>query len=220
MITAAPPNRAGEFNRTYLGESIPSGQKRMAFVYPGLGNQFVGMGRGLSVLWPEVLRSQDAAHGFLRDQLDPRVWWADDAPLAFDGHVVPILGSVSLGCFVTDVLRSLGLAPQAAIGYSLGETTALVALRAWSGRDEMLARLKSSALFQTELAGPCDAARRVWGIPANEPVNWVAGIVPCSPERVRAAIGNKRRVEILIKNTADETVVGGSRAVEEVVASC
>ena len=50
-------------------------------------------------------------------------------PLAFDGHRVPILGSVSLGCFVTDVLRGLGLVPDAAIGYSLGETTALVALR-------------------------------------------------------------------------------------------
>jgi acyl transferase domain-containing protein/3-hydroxymyristoyl/3-hydroxydecanoyl-(acyl carrier protein) dehydratase len=214
------PHRSGEFNRIYLGESIASGPKRMAFVYPGLGNQFLGMGRGLSVLWPEVLRAQDAASEFLRDQLDPRVWWADDAPLTFDGHCVPILGSVALGCLVTDVLRGLGLAPDAAIGYSLGESTALIALRAWTGRDEMLHRLKSSPLFQTVLAGPCNAARRVWQIPANEPVNWVAGVVPCSPERVRAAIGSKARVEILIKNTADETVIGGSRrAVEEVVAA-
>ena len=84
----------------------------------------------------------------------------------------------------------------------------------------MLDRLQSSPLFHTELAGPCDAARRVWGIPPTEPVNWVAGIVPCSPERVREAIGDTKRVEILIKNTANETVIGGSRAaVEEVVAA-
>ena len=215
----AEPHRSGEFNRIFLGESITAGPKRMAFVYPGLGNQFPGMGRGLSVLWPEVLRAQDADNAFLRDQLDPRVWWADDAPIAFASHRVPILGSVSLGCFVTDVLRGLGLVPEAAIGYSLGETTALVALRAWSGRDEMLDRLKSSPLFHTELAGPCDAARRVWKIPPNEPVSWVAGIVPRSPERVRAAIADKRQVEILIKNAADETVIGGSRrAVEELLA--
>ena len=209
---------SGESNRIYLRRAIPSGPKRLAFVYPGLGNQFAGMGRSLSLVWPELLRTLDAENEFLRDQLDPRVWWADDAPHVFENHLLPILGSVSLGCFVTDVLRALGLTPHAAIGYSLGETTALLALRAWSRRDEMLHRLRESPLFQTELAGPCNAARRVWEIPANELVDWVAGIVPCSVERVRGAISGKRRVEILIKNTADETVIGGLRCdVESVV---
>ena len=60
----------------------------------------------------------------------------------------------------------------------------------------------------------------MWDIPPLEPVNWVAGIVPCSPERVRAAIGGKRRVEVLIKNTAAESVIGGTRReVEEVIAA-
>ena len=185
---------------------------------PGWGINSTGWGAGCRSCGPRSF-AQDAENGFLRDQLDPRVWWSDQAPRAFDGHCVPILGSVSLGCFVTDLLRGLGLAPDAAIGYSLGETAALVALRAWTRRDEMLQRLQSSPLFHTELAGPCDAARRVWGIPAAEPVNWVAGIVPCAPEAVRSAFGAKTRVEILIKNTANETVIGGSRpAVEEVVA--
>ena len=211
---------SGESNRIYLRRAIPSGAKRLAFVYPGLGNQFPGMGRSLSLVWPELLRTLDAENDFLRDQLDPRVWWADDAPRAFENHLLPILGSVSLGCFVTDVLRALGLTPHAAIGYSLGETTALLALRAGNGRDEMLHRLRSSPLFQTELAGPCNAARRVWELPADELVDWVAGIVPCSVERMRAATSGKRRVEILIKNTADETVIGGSRRdVEDVVAT-
>ena len=183
----AEPHRAVDLNRIYFGQSIPSVPKRMAFVYPGLGNQFHGMGAGCRSCGPRSF-AQDAENGFLRDQLDPRVWWSDQAPRAFDGHCVPILGSVSLGCFVTDLLRGLGLAPDAAIGYSLGETAALVALRAWTRRDEMLQRLQSSPLFHTELAGPCDAARRVWGIPAAEPVNWVAGIVPCAPEAVRLCL--------------------------------
>jgi acyl transferase domain-containing protein/3-hydroxymyristoyl/3-hydroxydecanoyl-(acyl carrier protein) dehydratase len=212
------PHRSEECNRIFLGESIASPSKKMAFVYPGLGNQFRGMGRGLSVLWPSVFCSEDADNGFLRDQFDPSVWWSEFFPLEFDGHREPILGSVSLGCFVTDVLRSVGVTPAAAIGYSLGETTALVALRAWSGRDELLARLKSSPLFDTELAGPCDAARRVWKIPPAEPVSWVAVIVPRSFEQVRAAIAGKRSVEILIKNAADETVIGGSRRIVEEVA--
>ena len=211
------PQRGGEFNRIYAGPVDCRRPERDGVCLPGLGQPVPGDGpRLVGLLAGCAAHAQDAENEYLRDQLDPRVWWAEDAPQSFADHCVPILGTVSLGCFVTDILRVLGLAPDAAIGYSLGETTALVALRAWSGRDEMLHRLRSSPLFQTELAGPCDAARRVWGIPPNEPVNWVAGIVPRSVERVRA--GHRRqkpRVEILIKNTANETVIGGSRAAVE-----
>src|SRR5262249_3439479 len=113
---------------------------------------------------------------------------------------------------------SMRIEPDAAIGYSLGETAALIALRAWRCRDLLFHRLQSSPLFHTELAGRCDAARRVWGVPASEPVDWVAGIVPCSSEAVRSAIAERPRAHVLIKNTANETVIGGSRrAVEEVV---
>ena len=70
---------------------------RLAFVYPGLGNQFAGMGRGLSALWPGVLELQDSETDFLKEQLDPRVWWNGELPRSFDDHRSPILGSVSVG---------------------------------------------------------------------------------------------------------------------------
>ncbi|HZW32862.1 MAG TPA: type I polyketide synthase, partial [Isosphaeraceae bacterium] len=192
--------------------------QRVAFVYPGLGNVFEGMGRELSLLWPEVLRAQDAENRRLRDQFEPAVWWGGPLPEVFADHRVPILGQVALGSLVTDILRGLGVVPDAAIGYSLGESAALVALRAWTDRDELHQRLRSSPLFQAELAGPCHAARRVWGIPAGEPVDWVAGIVPRPADEVRTAIAGRGRVYVLIQNTAEETVVGGSRrSVDEVV---
>ena len=191
---------------------------RLAFVYPGLGNQFAGMGRALSALWPDVLDAQDSENSHLRDQLDPRVWWDDHVTRTFTDHRTPILGSVSVGALVTDVLLGLGVFPDAAIGYSLGESAALVALRAWTDRDEMLRRLRSSPLFQTELAGPCDAARRLWGIPPNEPVDWVAGIVPRAAEAVQASIAGKSRAYVLIRNAAEETVIGGHRsAIDDVI---
>jgi 3-hydroxymyristoyl/3-hydroxydecanoyl-(acyl carrier protein) dehydratase len=191
---------------------------RVAFVYPGLGNQFAGMGQGLSVLWPEVVDAEDHENGQLLDQFDPRVWWRTQLPRTFTDHRDPILGSVSLGAFVTDILRSLGVTPDAAIGYSLGESAAMVALRSWTERDLLLRRLTDSPLFKTELAGPCDAARRLWNIPPHESVEWVAGIVPRPAEVVRTIINGLERVYILIKNTADETVIGGQRkAVDDVV---
>jgi acyl transferase domain-containing protein/3-hydroxymyristoyl/3-hydroxydecanoyl-(acyl carrier protein) dehydratase len=198
-------------------EGTPRG---VAMVYPGLGNYFDGMGRDLGLLWPEVLRRQDEENRSLRDQLAPDVWWDNALPLTFADHRVPILGQVALGCLVTDILRGLGIEPNAAIGYSMGESAALVALRAWSNRDELMGRLKSSPLFATELAGSCEAARRAWGIRHDQPVTWVAGIVPRSVEDVRKAImaAGAVRAYVLIRNTSDETVMGGERsAVQGVV---
>jgi acyl transferase domain-containing protein/3-hydroxymyristoyl/3-hydroxydecanoyl-(acyl carrier protein) dehydratase len=197
--------------------AAPLTSNRLAFVYPGLGNQFAGMGRDLSAVWPAVLDRHDAETGYLRAQLDPGVWRRDQSLRAFSDHRAPILGSVSVSALVTDVLGRLGIVPSAAIGYSLGESAALVALRAWTDRDELLRRLETSPLFQTDLAGPCDAARALWGIPADQPVDWVAGIVPRAAEAVRTAIGEQDRVYVLIRNTADETVIGGHRAVVDTV---
>ncbi len=192
----------------------------VALVFPGLGNLFGGMGRALSALWPEVLRRQDGENGYLRAQTAPGTFWNDELPplSRLIDQRAPILGQVAVGTIVSDWLHLFGIAPSAALGYSLGESAALLALRAWTERDEMTRRLVESPLFQTELAGPCDAARRAWGIEPERPVEWRAGIVPVPAASVRAAIDGRSRVYLLIINSPNETVIGGSRtAVERLV---
>ena len=189
------------------------GPRGVAFVYPGLGSYFEGMGRELGLLWPEVLDRQDAESRSLRTQLAPDLWWGGRLPDRFEDHRAPVLGQVAVGSLITDVLLGLGIRPDAAIGYSLGESAALVALRAWPDRDELARRLQSSPLFATELSGRSDAARRAWNVPPDRPVDWVAGIVTCSDREIRAAIDatGESRVYILIRNAPDETVIGGAR---------
>lgn len=191
----------------------PGRPRGVAFVYPGLGNYYSDMGRELGLLWPEVLRRHERECGRLDDQLQPAIWWNGLELMRFADHRHPILGQVAVGSQVTDILLSLGIAPDAAIGYSMGESAALVALRAWSERAELARRLFFSRLFATELSGPCEAARRSWGLPADRAVRWAAGIVPRSTEDVRAAITAccLGRVYPLIRNTPDETVIGGER---------
>ncbi|MBV8559117.1 MAG: acyltransferase domain-containing protein, partial [Planctomycetaceae bacterium] len=183
----------------------------LAFVFPGMGNQFAGMGRDLSALWPEVLRAQDEESDVLRSMMAPGACWNADPPATFDDHRAPMLGQVAFGTMAADLLRRFGLAPDAVIGYSLGESSGLFALRAWTGRDEILRRMAASPLFRTELAGPCEAARRAWGLAEGEPVDWLAGIVPCPAAQVRAALAGRSRVYLLIVNTPGEVVVGGRR---------
>jgi acyl transferase domain-containing protein/3-hydroxymyristoyl/3-hydroxydecanoyl-(acyl carrier protein) dehydratase len=192
-----------------------SGQ--VAFVFPGSGNDFPGMGRNLAALFPHVLRRQDAENDYLRSQYVPERFWADE-PGDLATPRERIFGQVALGSLVSDLLRSFGVQPQAAIGYSLGESAALFALRAWTCRNVMLRNMNASTLFAGDLTGPYDAARRTWKLGSDEPVDWVGGVINQAPEAVRGALAGVERAYLLIVNTPQECVIGGQRvAVDEVV---
>jgi len=179
---------------------------RIAFVFPGSGNQFADMGRELALQWPEILRRQDRDNTQLASQMRVDKFW--NGPLTAEvlsDHRALICGQLCFGSMMADLAAHFGLKPDAAIGYSLGESTALVALRAWRQRDEMLERLSNSPLFERDLAGGPE---------------WVTGMVDRSAHDVRAAIGKHQHVYLLISNTPDECVIGGNRdAVEEIVAA-
>ena len=87
--------------------------------------------------------------------------WSDERRIqTLNNHKAMILGQVALGTAVSDLVRSFGVEPEAAIGYSLGETAALFSLGAWRDRDEMLKRVHDSTLFTKELAGEFQAGKK------------------------------------------------------------
>ena len=186
---------------------------QVAFVFPGSGNDYSGMGRDLAAMFPHVLRQQDAENERLRSQYVPERFWTEEA--GNPSSCPPrerIFGQVALGSLVSDLLRSFGIQPQAAIGYSLGESGALFALRAWTDRDLMLRNMNASTLFAGDVTVPYDAARKAWKLNECESVDWMAGIVDCPPDRVRTALSGVERAYLLIVNTPGECVLGGQRA--------
>ena len=203
----------------------PSGQAKrenIAFVFPGSGNQYIGMGRELWTQWPEIPRRLDAENGYLRSQLVPNyfvpwrlLWeagWEEETERGIvDDYKSMIFGSVAHGAAVSDLVRSLGVEPAYVIGYSLGETAGLFATRTWTARDEMLRRINESSLFVSDLAGPCDVARRFWNMPKDEKVDWVLGVIDRPAENVRLALKGAERAALLIVNAPLECVVGGYR---------
>lgn len=198
--------------------SEPLGGK-VAFVFPGSGNHFAGMGRGLSAQWPEILRRQDAENQHLRGQLVPERFWngQDDGELEADARAL-IFGQVATGSLFADLLRRFGVQPQICMGYSLGESAGFFGLRAWTARDEMYRRMRASTLFTLDLAGPCNAARKTWRLPPGEQVDWAVGIVTRPAAQVREALAGRTRVYLLIVNTPQECVIGGQRAAVEQLA--
>ncbi|MDZ4684632.1 MAG: beta-ketoacyl synthase N-terminal-like domain-containing protein, partial [Planctomycetaceae bacterium] len=192
---------------------------RLAFVFPGSGNHFLGMGRELLTAWPEMLRRQDAENERLRSQYGPDLIWNGPSTEALGrDHKRMIFGQVALGTAVCDWLSLFGIRPHSAIGYSLGESAALFGLRAWTDRDEMLARMEQSALFGGDLTFPFDAARQAWDIPADEAVPWLSGVIDRSADVVRPALGQHPQAYLLIVNTPAQCVIGGRRnQVEQLV---
>ena len=216
--STAMDGRAGVF---YTPQPLgPQGE--VAFVFPGSGNHYVGMGAGIGVHWPHVFRRLDDETTRLRGQVLPDLFtphrrdWGDGWRRSSDDAVnvdplAPILGQVAHGVAMSDLLRGFGVHPTAAIGYSLGESTALFAMRAWRERDEMYARMRQSPLFQSELVGRCEAARRVWGLADSDTVDWRSVVVNRRAAAVRAALADVDHVYLLIVNAPGECVIGGQR---------
>lgn len=183
----------------------------IAFVFPGSGNHFHGMGRAAAACWPQVLNRLDNENDYLADQFAAARFWSRGETTMLS-HKDVIFGQVWLGTMMSDIVSAFGVRPAAVIGYSLGETAGLFATRAWTDRDLMLQRISASKLFIDELAGACTAARQTWGLPDSESVDWLIGVVDCPATLVREKLQVRERVYLLIINTENESVIGGARA--------
>jgi len=193
-----------------------------AFVFPGSGNHYISMGRGVGVQWPDILRRMDAKTLQLKTQLLPgcfipqRISWSpgwekDARDKIISDPLNMIFGQVAHGGVVSGLMKYFELKPTAVIGYSLGESAGLFAMGAWPDRGQMLKRMHKTDLFSTSLAGPCNAARKAWSLPPDEDVNWSAAVINRSADTVSKFIGNWPTTRLLIINTQDECVIGGRK---------
>lgn len=201
------------FSRNPLGSS-----GGVAFLYPGSGNHYAGMGRELGQLHPQLMESIDAESPRLLDYF-AAPWtvpyrshwpsdWSDQSRLAIASDLHrSIFGQVMFGLLGSDILRHYGLQPGYAIGYSLGESASLMSLRAWSRRQEIHARMEASDLFRQQLGGPCLAARRLWNLNDQDSFEWRAAVLTAPAMAVQKELQGK--LELLIVNTDQECVVGG-----------
>ena len=99
-------------------------------------------------------------------------------------------------------MTSFNIKASSVIGYSLGESAGLFAMGAWPNRGQMLERILATDLFTSELAGPCNAARKAWNVPLddNRPADQVQQVIRKWPY-----------ARLLIVNTPDQCVIGGRK---------
>ncbi|MFF2060433.1 beta-ketoacyl synthase N-terminal-like domain-containing protein [Streptomyces sp. NPDC058200] len=182
-----------------------------AFVYTNGSAAYPGMGHELMLALPSLGEAVRARHGAIGARLRSR---------AERGVLDQIWGAAELAVYHTVFTREvLGLRPAAALGYSSGESAALVALGAWPDAAGLYDATRDSGLFTTELTGELRAVRRHWERLGVEGCRWSNYLVSAPLETVRAELAAEVAVHLMAVNAPGVCVIGGeSRACAAVVA--
>lgn len=177
-----------------LGEAAP---RKVAFVFPGQGSQWVGMGRQLYAGEPvfrAAIERCAAAFAPLTDWALVEMLHADEHPRQNDIDVVqPMLFAVQAA--LAEQWRAWGVEPQAVIGHSMGEAAAAYIAGALSLEDAARVICRRSQLMI-----------RVAGRGAMAVVDLTR------PQAEAAIAGLEDRLGIAVSNSPRSTVLSGDTA--------
>jgi PfaB family protein len=201
------------------------GENNVAFFYPGIGATYVGLGRDLFHLFPEIYQPvaalADDIGATLKDTLlNPR----SISALSFkelkqlDSELRNSLANiaecgVAFACVFTKIFEEVfNVYADYSAGYSMGEVSMYAALGCWEQPDLMSARLANSETFNNKLSGDLTTLRTLWNLdsePKEQDKIWETYSIRSTLEEVTEAAKGEDRVYCTIINTPDNLLIGG-----------
>lgn len=139
---------------------------RLAFVFPGQGAQYPGMGKELAENFPEAARVYDQADAIAGYQLSTLCFEGPAEQLNRTEFAQPALLTSSLA--ILEVVRKHGLTPVMMAGLSLGEYTALVASGAISMQEALPLVQLRARLMQDAVPNGKGAMAAILGVDAAQ----------------------------------------------------
>jgi acyl transferase domain-containing protein/3-hydroxymyristoyl/3-hydroxydecanoyl-(acyl carrier protein) dehydratase len=192
----APAGAAVHFRERPIGGE-------MAFAFAGAGASYPGMGRELLQQFPQLVDALAARSARLATALD---WSFTHRPQPT--ALQQLWGASALSQLHLELTRGvLGLKADAWLGYSSGETNALVAAGVWNDPDALMDEMEASGLVTGLLGGEFSAVAAQWQCP----VDWASWTVLAPLDEVRAALAGIERVHIAIINSDIDCLIAGDR---------
>ncbi len=201
-------------------------QGKVTFVYPGAFSAYPGLGRDFFHLFPQLhsgfadmvpnpseLVGEKSLYPRSLSHLSKQQLKYLTLKLMADS-ITMLQSGATFSTLATKILREhFKVKPQAALGYSLGETTMMFALGVWSVQDNKSADLRTSPLFKERLSGPQNAVREYWNLPAASGSNaeniWGLCVLKAPAAEVSRVVMHEDRVYLTHINTPQEVVIAG-----------
>jgi [acyl-carrier-protein] S-malonyltransferase len=147
----------------------------VAFVFPGQGSQYVGMGRALIERYAVARDTLAEADEALGRNLTQVILEGPESDLRITWNTQPAILAASVACL--RALRvAVDLSPVAVAGHSLGEYSALVAAGALGFADAVRAVEQRGRLMQEAVPLGTGAMAAVLGLDAQEVARICAGV--------------------------------------------
>ena len=119
---------------------------KIAFIFPGQGAQFVGMGKDLYENFPVAKNLFDEADDALGYSIKKICFEGSEDDLKLTANTQPAILVVSV--IISEILKSEGIVPEVAGGHSLGEYSALVTADAIKFSDAVVLVHKRGTFMQ------------------------------------------------------------------------
>jgi [acyl-carrier-protein] S-malonyltransferase len=168
---------------------------KTAFLFPGQGSQFAGMGKSLAEAYPEAARVFEEADSALGFALSTLCFEGPDDALRLTENTQPALLTVSVAAYA--VLRANGVAADYVAGHSLGEYSALVAAGSLGFADAVRLVRKRGQYMQA-------------AVPAG--VGAMAALLKMPVEKLEGVLAEAAQGEVVTAanlNSPDQIVIAG-----------
>lgn len=177
------------------------GASKIAFIFPGQGAQFVGMGKEFYDKYDvarRLFREADEALGY---SISDMCFEGPDDKLVLTANTQPAILTVSV--IAAEVLRENGIEPEIAGGHSLGEYSALVEAGAIDFADAVMLVHKRGSFMQDAVPVGEGAMAAVLGLERSQ-------IVEICESTSKKSKNNRLLVEAVNFNCPGQTVIAGT----------